>query len=110
MIAWVPFVLILIVALLPILPLLQRVRQLEKRVRILSKRLDMLASAGSQGLTAPALGFPPGFPPDAADRILALLRAGNKLAAIKLYRDATAVDLAEAKAMVEAIALANAVA
>lgn len=101
----------MIVALLPALAYTQRVRQLEKRVRVLSKRLDMVASraAGEERLQPPAPGFPPGFPSQAADRILVFLRAGKKIDAIKVYRESTAVDLAEAKSEVEAIARANGV-
>jgi ribosomal protein L7/L12 len=53
----------------------------------------------------PALGGPPATPagPDVLDRVRNLLAAGNKIEAIKFYRAATGVGLAEAKNTVELI-------
>ncbi len=59
--------------------------------------------ATGSGSSAPSQ--PPAPPPDAvaAGDIRALLAGGNKIAAIKAYRDATGAGLKEAKDAVEAM-------
>jgi ribosomal protein L7/L12 len=52
------------------------------------------------------VSLPPGAAPaDSADRIRELAASGSKIEAIKLYRAAHGVGLAEAKAAVEALHL-----
>jgi ribosomal protein L7/L12 len=46
---------------------------------------------------------------DGIEPILVELRAGRKIQAIKMYREATGLGLAEAKAAVEQLAIANAI-
>jgi ribosomal protein L7/L12 len=50
-------------------------------------------------------GAPPPPQPSADPEILRLMQAGNKIAAIKRYRELTGVGLAEAQQAVERIAL-----
>jgi ribosomal protein L7/L12 len=81
-----------------------RFEALERRVA----ELEQLLGARPVG------GFPPGqaawpamVPPGAfggrMDEVRSLLREGKKIAAIKAYREATGVGLAEAKNAVEAL-------
>ena len=67
-----------------------RVRELEDRLEFLYRRLniDYLAPNANPGLSP---------------QVLEALRRGNKIEAIKIYRELTGVGLAEAKQAVEAI-------
>lgn len=53
--------------------------------------------------SAPTMPPADGIPPDRMEAIVAALKSGNKIMAIKLFREATGVGLAEAKAAVEAM-------
>lgn len=68
-------------------------------------RLDQLPAALAQtARAAPAPTAQPGtLSPEALTRIQDALRAGNKIQAIKIMREATGLGLAEAKDAVEAM-------
>ena len=72
-----------------------RIAELERRVMRLEQQIDLLlgreglGSARSMGVDDPA--------------IEQMLRGGNKIEAIKIYREKTGVGLKEAKDAVEAI-------
>jgi ribosomal protein L7/L12 len=63
---------------------------LEARLARLERKLDLLLA--NLGIEAPA---------DGMDHIRDLAASGNKIGAIKAYREATGVGLAKAKAAVE---------
>lgn len=70
---------------------------LARRIAAVDRKLDALArhlNADLPGATAP----------DVPDRVVALLREGRKIEAIKAYREATGAGLAEAKDRIEQIA------
>jgi ribosomal protein L7/L12 len=71
----------------------------EARLARLEKRVAELAV--HTGMPAPAA-------PDGMDDVLALVESGQKIAAIKLYREKTGVGLAEAKGAVEDLEAAKA--
>jgi ribosomal protein L7/L12 len=81
----------------------RRIAELERKVSELYKRL---------GQAEPGFGAGPVFASDQPasvsasedPRVLQLLESGNKIGAIKLYRELTGVGLAEAKDAVERIA------
>jgi ribosomal protein L7/L12 len=72
----------------------RRLALLEQQVRLLSDRLGVpCPTFGSDvGATAPGV-FENGVPSE----VVALARSGNKIAAIKLYRELTGAGLREAK-------------
>jgi ribosomal protein L7/L12 len=70
--------------------LLTRVLHLERQVAYLMERL---------GIDALPMGGGGGVDPD----VLAAVRRGDKIGAIKLYRERTGVDLREAKDHVESL-------
>lgn len=72
----------------------QRVQALERQVRFLMQHTG-------------AVFVDPGPAPGRFDEVLALLHRGNKIAAVKLYKDMTGVGLAEAKDAVEKLARDN---
>ena len=78
----------------------RRLATLEQQVRLLSERIEVPCPtfAGDVGTTAPGRldGGVPG-------EVVALARAGNAIAAIKLYRELTGAGLREAKEVVEAL-------
>jgi ribosomal protein L7/L12 len=80
----------------------RRIAELERKVAELDKRIGGSEPTGFGG------GFDSGFEPasvGAADdpRLSELLQSGDKIGAIKLYRELTGVGLAEAKDAVERI-------
>lgn len=88
---------LLLLGLVATLQILSRLKSLERRVADVSQlnaKLDLL-------LKQSGLEFDPfeNVSPD----VVAALRSGNKIEAIKLHRAATGVGLAEAKEFVEAI-------
>jgi ribosomal protein L7/L12 len=78
----------------------RRLALLEQQVRLLSERLGVpCPTFGSDvGNTAPSL-FESGVPVE----VVALARAGNAIAAIKLYRELTGAGLREAKDVVDSL-------
>ena len=95
--------------------LLQRIEALEAQVTVLSQHAGvpcpMFASTGFA--VAPNPMAPPAGTPQAGGRapqlspaqlaIVDLARSGNKLEAIRRYRELTGADLAEAKRFVETL-------
>ena len=74
----------------------------ERKVRSeVSRRIDRLEDKVDLLLKQAGLEEPP-MPRQ--DEVVALVRAGKKIEAIKVYREATGVGLAEAKAAVERLA------
>ncbi len=71
--------------------LMQKVAQLERKIDFILRHLDLEYQEPDE--PAPAY----------IGQIRSLLQRGNKIEAIKMYREATGVGLAEAKAAVEAI-------
>ncbi|NJN97033.1 MAG: hypothetical protein HC875_24520 [Anaerolineales bacterium] len=71
--------------------LMQKVARLEQKIDFILQHLDL--EYREQDEPAPAY----------IGQIRSLLQQGNKIEAIKIYREATGVGLAEAKAAVEAI-------
>ncbi len=69
----------------------QRIAELERKVEFLLKEL---------GLEEKEKAYTPDMNPALA-QVLALVRQGNKIGAIKLYREKTGVGLAEAKAVID---------
>jgi hypothetical protein len=93
--------------------LTKRLEAIEAQLLLVSQHLGVpcppFASTGfaavGGGLPAPTstpLGGPPPLSP-AQLEIVSLARSGNKLEAIKRYRELTGADLAEAKRAVEAM-------
>jgi ribosomal protein L7/L12 len=85
----------------------RRISTLEAQVAALTKRLGA-ADAAASSAAQEASGF--GFASDAQStdatndpRIAELISSGNKIGAIKLYRELTGVGLAEAKAAIDAM-------
>lgn len=78
-----------------------------KRVRELTglglKAAKEYVEAGGWNLGAAPAPMPPAAPNDALAEVYALARQGNKIAAIKRYRELTGVGLKEAKDYVDAI-------
>lgn len=71
--------------------LMQKVARLERKIDFILQHLDL--EYDEQDEPTPAY----------IGQIKSLLQRGNKIEAIKIYREATGVGLAEAKAAVEAI-------
>ena len=71
----------------------ERIRILEAKVEYLAQHLGIETAAPAQAAMAAAI------PPD----VVALARAGDKIQAIKRYRELTNCDLREAKDVVESI-------
>ena len=67
-----------------------RLGQLEQKINFLMKHLGLEAEYADASRTD-------------MDDVVALVRRGDKIGAIKLYRDKTGVGLAEAKKAVEAM-------
>jgi large subunit ribosomal protein L7/L12 len=78
----------------------RRLALLEQQVRLLSERLQIPCPifGSDAGTTAPGL-LEGGVPAE----VVALARAGNPIAAIKLFRDLTGAGLREAKEVVESL-------
>ena len=78
-----------------------RLRRLEQEVANLRRRFDLELEAGR---LAPATGegSPSRFG-ELSDEVRQLLQGGNKIGAIKRYREETGVGLREAKEAVEAL-------
>lgn len=78
----------------------RRLALLEQQVRLLSERLGVpCPTFGSDvGATAPGL-LEGGVPAE----VVALARAGNAIAAIKLFRELTGAGLREAKEVVDSL-------
>ena len=68
----------------------RRIRRLEAQVALLSEKL---------GVPLEEIGAGSGVPQE----VVALAQSGNKIQAIKLYRELTGVGLAEAKDVVDGI-------
>ena len=68
----------------------RRIRRLEAQVALLSEKL---------GVPFEEIGADSGIPQE----VVALAQSGNKIQAIKLYRELTGVGLAEAKDVVDGI-------
>ncbi|MBI5032004.1 MAG: hypothetical protein HZB51_15845 [Chloroflexi bacterium] len=66
----------------------QRILQLEHKVNFLIKHFGLEAELAN-------------FAPQGFEDVVALIRRGDKIGAIKLYRDKTGVGLAEAKKAVD---------
>jgi ribosomal protein L7/L12 len=83
----------------------RRIATLEAQVAALTKRLGAAdASASSAAQEASGFTFESDNSPGANDpRIAELVSAGNKIGAIKLYRELTGAGLAEAKSAIEAM-------
>jgi ribosomal protein L7/L12 len=85
----------------------QRIAKLEAQVAELTRRLGATAAdARAEAQEASGFTFASDAPEeDAANdpRILELVAAGNKIGAIKLYRELTGTGLAEAKTAIEAL-------
>ena len=73
---------------------------LEQQVRLLSERVEASCPTFASDVGTAAPGRPDGGVP--AD-VVALVRAGNAIAAIKLYRELTGAGLREAKEVVESL-------
>ncbi len=78
----------------------RRLALLEHQVRLLSERVGVPCPtfASDVGATAPSQ-FEGGVPAE----VVALARAGNAIAAIKLYRELTGAGLREAKDVVDSL-------
>jgi ribosomal protein L7/L12 len=68
--------------------LLARVAKLERQVAYMAEQLSMQVPDDLTG---------------ASQRVMALVRAGDRVAAIKAYREETGVDLLTAKTFVESL-------
>jgi len=80
-----------------------RIDALEARMQELEGVVALLTQHQAEGhpsLSAPAIG---GLSADVLARVQGLKRDGKKIQAIKVYREATGLDLKEAKAAVDAI-------
>ncbi len=78
----------------------RRIAELERKVTALYERIGQL-EPGSTGSVFASDARPPD--PRADPRVLGPLQAGNKIEAIKAYRELTGVGLAEAKDVVDSI-------
>ncbi|KKC02144.1 ribosomal protein L7/L12 [Mycobacterium nebraskense] len=78
----------------------RRLALLEQQVRLLSERLELPCPTfgGDAGATAPGV-FENGVPAE----VVGLARSGNKIAAIKRYRELTGAGLREAKEVVDSL-------
>ena len=88
--------------------LLRRVAELEVQVDWLRQLVDQLyrqLDVVPPTYRPPAIGdaVAPSWPPPADDPIMVALAQGNKIGAIKLYRDRTGAGLKEAKDAVDAL-------
>ncbi len=93
--------------------LLRRIEALEAQVTLLSQHAGVpcppFASTGfgvAPSPMSPPAGAPMGGPPPLSPaqlEIVELARSGNKLEAIKRYRELTGADLAEAKRFIETL-------
>jgi ribosomal protein L7/L12 len=85
----------------------RRIAALEAQVTALSKRLagaDAAASSEAQEASGFTFDGNPASVDAANDpRIAELISSGNKIAAIKLYRELTGAGLAEAKSAIDAM-------
>ena len=80
--------------------LYRRLALLEQQVRLLSDRLGVpCPTFGSNVGSTPAGLLEGGVPAE----VVALARAGNAIAAIKLYRELTGAGLREAKGVVDSL-------
>jgi ribosomal protein L7/L12 len=78
----------------------RRLALLEQQVRVLSERLGVpCPTFGSDAGATPAGQFEGGVPSE----VVALARAGNAIAAIKLFRELTGAGLREAKEVVDSL-------
>ena len=80
----------------------ERITQLEQKVDAILRRLDMQnapTSHTSNPFSSPMINSAP-----ISDEVVHALRLGNKIEAIKIYRQQTGVDLRAAKEAVEEIA------
>ncbi|OJZ68769.1 hypothetical protein BRW65_25185 [Mycobacterium paraffinicum] len=76
----------------------RRLALLEQQVRLLSEKLGVpCPTFGSDAGAAPSGVFENGVPAE----VVAMARAGNKIGAIKLYRELTGAGLREAKEAVD---------
>ena len=78
-----------------------RLAQLEARVASLEQRLNALEYGGAAAVSLPGQGPTPAWPDAATAEIQRLVQAGNKIAAIKVYRQQYRVGLKEAKDAVD---------
>ncbi len=76
----------------------RRLAQLEQQVRLLSERLDVPCPTFGGDVGRTASGQLEGGVPS---EVVALARSGNKIAAIKLFRELTGAGLREAKDVVD---------
>ena len=76
-----------------------RLASIDRRLSRLEARLDQPAQPSG----APLAGSPASRPAAVPDGVLEALRSGNKIEAIKRYREATGAGLAEAKDFVEGV-------
>lgn len=79
----------------------QIARMLENQRRIEQKLDALLAAFAIEGAPEPLPETGVGLEPATREAIEAALRAGNKINAIKLFRDATGLGLAESKQAIE---------
>ena len=78
--------------------------ELRQRIENLERRLDWLYLATGHGYAGGAAAQVAGGPTGAASpAVLDLVRQGNKIAAIKQYREETGVGLREAKDFVDSL-------
>ncbi|OBI10489.1 ribosomal protein L7/L12 [Mycobacterium scrofulaceum] len=76
----------------------RRLALLEQQVRLLSERLEVPCPTFGSDVGVTASGaFENGVPAE----VVGLARSGNKIAAIKLYRELTGAGLREAKEVVD---------
>jgi ribosomal protein L7/L12 len=76
----------------------RRLARLEQQVRLLSERLEVPCPTFASVVAAPGQldgGVPAG--------VVSLARSGNKIAAIKLFRELTGAGLREAKEVVDSL-------
>ncbi|WP_156686293.1 ribosomal protein L7/L12 [Mycobacterium sp. Marseille-P9652] len=78
----------------------RRLALLEQQVRLLSERLGIPCPTFGSDVGATAPGQLEGGVPS---EVVALARSGNKIAAIKLFRELTGADLREAKEAVDSL-------
>ncbi|MDX2176709.1 MAG: hypothetical protein SF028_09565 [Candidatus Sumerlaeia bacterium] len=75
--------------------------QTRSQVADLEERIGRLEPGGAPEPLPP--GSLPAVPPEGLDQVDELVRAGNKIAAIKFYRELKNCGLAEAKAYVDRV-------
>jgi ribosomal protein L7/L12 len=84
----------------------RRIAALEAQVAALSKRLagaDAAASSEAQEASGFTFESAPSVDASTDPRIAELVGSGNKIGAIKLYRELTGAGLAEAKSAIDAM-------